>query len=235
MKDIFDEIEEADIGDVFESVDAEDSSIDNLKSHLNDVLLKFDDKERKKDREAIKKEFAETLKREIAKIKPIQNTIQNVIEKTIETRVVEPRYIEPKVIKAPPAPPQVIKEVRVEVQKPDQKQAQEIEDLKKKILELAAKLEESSKNQTPFNGMGFRTGKIIPSLSQQGGKYLTNDGSKLRWATVSAQGGGSSPDAYTVSNLTTVRTFDADSTSIDELADVLGSLIVSLQGAGIIQ
>lgn len=44
-----------------------------------------------------------------------------------------------------------------------------------------------------------------------------------------------SNDSYSVSNLTTLRTYDAASVSLDELARVLGSLIDSLQGTGIIQ
>lgn len=40
------------------------------------------------------------------------------------------------------------------------------------------------------------------------------------------------PPAYTISNLTIDRTFDADSTSTAELADVLGTLIADLQQSG---
>jgi len=40
--------------------------------------------------------------------------------------------------------------------------------------------------------------------------------------------------AYTPTNVTTDRSFDANATSIDELADVLGTLIVDLQATGLI-
>lgn len=40
---------------------------------------------------------------------------------------------------------------------------------------------------------------------------------------------------YTVTNAATDRTYDANATTTDELADVLGSLIADLQAAGIIQ
>ena len=40
--------------------------------------------------------------------------------------------------------------------------------------------------------------------------------------------------AYTPSNVTTDRTYDADSTSVEELADVLGTLIADLQTANIL-
>lgn len=42
------------------------------------------------------------------------------------------------------------------------------------------------------------------------------------------------PETYSVSNVTTDRTYDANSTSIDELADVLGSLIADLRARGIV-
>jgi hypothetical protein len=44
----------------------------------------------------------------------------------------------------------------------------------------------------------------------------------------------SSPGAYSVSNVTTDRTYDADSTTLDELADILGTLLADLQALGII-
>jgi hypothetical protein len=44
--------------------------------------------------------------------------------------------------------------------------------------------------------------------------------------------GATSP--YTVSNRTPDRTYDCNATTVDELADVLGSLIVDLQSRGLI-
>jgi hypothetical protein len=42
------------------------------------------------------------------------------------------------------------------------------------------------------------------------------------------------PNVYTATNVTTDRTFDADSTSTDELADVLGTVIADLQAKGVL-
>ena len=42
------------------------------------------------------------------------------------------------------------------------------------------------------------------------------------------------PAAYTPTNVSTDRAYDADVTSVDELADVLGTLIADLQVAGVI-
>jgi hypothetical protein len=42
------------------------------------------------------------------------------------------------------------------------------------------------------------------------------------------------PSAYTPSNVTTDRSYDANSTSVDEIADVLGTLIADLQSLGLI-
>lgn len=44
-----------------------------------------------------------------------------------------------------------------------------------------------------------------------------------------------SPADYTVTNVTTDRTYDANSTTIDELADVLGTLIADLTSLGLLQ
>lgn len=41
-------------------------------------------------------------------------------------------------------------------------------------------------------------------------------------------------ETYTVTNVTTDRTYDADSSSVDELADVVGTLITDLKTVGII-
>jgi hypothetical protein len=43
------------------------------------------------------------------------------------------------------------------------------------------------------------------------------------------------PSAYTVTNGTTDRSFDADATSLDEIADVLGTLINDLKTIGLLQ
>lgn len=40
-------------------------------------------------------------------------------------------------------------------------------------------------------------------------------------------------DAYSPSNVTTTRSFDADSTSVAELADVVGTLIQDMQKRGV--
>jgi hypothetical protein len=42
------------------------------------------------------------------------------------------------------------------------------------------------------------------------------------------------PAAYTVTNGVADRAFDANSTTIDELADVLGTLIGDLQSLGLV-
>lgn len=43
-----------------------------------------------------------------------------------------------------------------------------------------------------------------------------------------------SQPTYTVSNVTTDRTYDANSTSLDEIADVLGTLIADLRATGVL-
>ncbi|HEX7103950.1 MAG TPA: hypothetical protein VF201_15000 [Nitrolancea sp.] len=47
-------------------------------------------------------------------------------------------------------------------------------------------------------------------------------------------GGIRSASAYTVTNLTSDRSFDADTVAIAELADVVGTLIADLKASGIL-
>lgn len=49
------------------------------------------------------------------------------------------------------------------------------------------------------------------------------------------QSPASRPSAYTTSNVTTDRSYDADVTSVDEIADVLGTLIADLKNLGLLQ
>ena len=42
------------------------------------------------------------------------------------------------------------------------------------------------------------------------------------------------PPAYTPTNVTTDRSYDANSTTVNELADVLGTLIADLQSLGVV-
>jgi len=102
-----------------ESIDLdanEKESIDDLKSTLSNIQKQITEKEKKRE-ETNKKLTAEIknfIQSEVAKVQ----ITQEVVEKTIETRVEQkPIHIEPRIIQAPPPPPQIIKEVRVEIQK----------------------------------------------------------------------------------------------------------------------
>lgn len=75
----------------------------------------------------------------------------------------------------------------------------------------------------------------IANQTGNGGKVLSTDGNITKWITASSSSGSVSTDVYTPTNVITTRSFDANNTSLDQLADVLGSLIASLQSAGIIQ
>lgn len=231
MTDIFDKI----APDIFDSLEAEDSSVEKLKSQLSDVLGQFDDKTRKKEHAKLKAEFEKTLKEEISKIKPVQHVVERVIEKQVKP---VPVHLEPRIIQAPPAPPQIIrqvKEIRVEVPKPDTRKLVEEKDLKG-FKETIANLEQeikSLKEVLPFLHGGSGVIGIPPPEGSPDNNVLTVSGGKAVWKKSSS--GGSSSDAYTPTNVVTDRSYDASSTTLNEIANVLGSLIASLQGAGIIQ
>ena len=157
--------------------------------------------------------------------KPLNETdVMAMVQGAID-QIPKPKAIEKIVEK------QIIKEVK------DTKQYVEmkvVEELKKQIEELKNELKKNN-SAYPMQGWGFRTGKIIPSLSGNQGKYLRVSGNKIVWDTVTASGGGSSSDVYTTNNVTTTRTLDPTTSTIDDLYNFVGSLIQSLQGAGIVQ
>jgi phage baseplate assembly protein gpV len=61
---------------------------------------------------------------------------------------------------------------------------------------------------------------------------LNHDGSNIGFFGVAPAARAA---AYTVSNLTTDRTYDCNATTVNELADVLGTLIADLTTYGLLQ
>jgi len=128
----------------------------------------------------------------------------------------------------------------VEVQKPipptkDYADLAQIEELRKEIEELKKIIEDLKKvpvSRPQFVG-SIGAGGRFPRMAGHTGEFLSTDGNMAYWTPQTA--GGTSSEVYTTSNVTTHRDLNADSTSLNQLADVLASLIVDLQGAGILQ
>lgn len=243
VNDIFDLV--ANEPDVFDDAEStEDLAIQSIKEQLDTVLKKFDEQKRKKENLKITQEIKDFIREQVSKIKPVQN----VIEKTFETTVVEPKivHVQPRIIEAPPAPPpppQIIKEVRVEVpveKKDTRKYVEESKylDLLVKVSKLENQLKETQRMAESPIVMPGGSGVIgIPAPEPKPAGYVltVNSNGKAEWKASTGGGGGTSSDIYTPTNVTTDRSFDATNTSLDEISNVLGSLIASLQGAGIIQ
>lgn len=64
------------------------------------------------------------------------------------------------------------------------------------------------------------------------GRFSANHGSEVLVALNQLL--PESPAAYTPTNVTTDRAFDADTVAVAELADIVGTLIADLQARGII-
>lgn len=77
----------------------------------------------------------------------------------------------------------------------------------------------------------YVNGKISTSDELEVNGALNHDGTTVGFYGVTPVARSS---AYTPTNVTTDRSYDANATTIDELADVLGSLIVDLQSVGLI-
>src|SRR5438477_8620661 len=94
----------------------------------------------------------------------------------------------------------------------------ELEDLRKELQTLMDKFERL-KEIIPLMGGSGVIG--IPNPEGNNGKVLQVVSNQAKWQT--ASGGGSSPSVYTPTNVVTDRSYDATNTSIDEIANVLGS------------
>lgn len=224
----FEVLSEFDSKKPFQPVEAEEETIGNLTSKLSEILQKYDEKARKKERQEIKEEFASNLKRELSRIK--QNVIQNVVERTVQIQV--PVVVPPKNVK------EVIREVRIEAPKDtrklvEQKQLQEINQELRAEIESLKTLAEELKRAVLFSSMGGSGVIGIPPPEGNPENYvLSIVQGRAKWK---AGSGSSSSDVYTTSNVTTTRALNPTTSSIDALYNVVASLIVSLQGAGIIQ
>lgn len=230
-EDIFDIIQ-PDKLDILDEIEAEDSAVENLKEQVGKLLEQFDAKDRKREQRALTDDVKEFIKSEISKIKPKQNFIENVIERTIQTKVIEPKvfHVEPKVIESPP---QIIKEVRVEVQTEKKDKTKYVEeskylDLLTRFSKLEKKLEETQRmaeNPIIVGGSGVIG---IPAPEPNPDNYvLTVVQGKAKWKAATG-GGGASISGYTVNDTTTLKNLTADA-SIDEIRQVLGSLLTDLQ------
>lgn len=234
VNDIFDRIaDEEESVDVFDEVDQEDSSIDNIKNVVNDLLSQFDDQQRKKENRKITEQVKALLKEEIAKIKPVQKVIEKTLEKETVRNVQVPVHVEPKIIQAPPAPPQIIKEVRVEVQKEKPidlsgyAENRTVNELKTEIADLKLKLKNLAEMLPMIGGSGVIG--IPPPEGNPDAYVLTIDSGKAKWK-VATGSGGLTPGTFTITNNIEKYSFDATTSDIDTLYQVLATLIRKLQG-----
>lgn len=218
---------------------AEDDTgeVDSIKSTLSEIQKKLSEKEAK--REEFNKRLTSEIKAFIqAEVAKVQIT-QEVVEKTIETRIQEkPIHIQPRIIQAPPAPPappQIIKEIRVEipVEKKDTTKYAELssfQDLLVKISKLENQLKETRRMaEAPIVMGGPGVIGIPPPEPKPVGYVLTiNDKNKAEWKVSS--GGGLTAGTFTISNNAPNYTFDPTTSTVDALYQVVATLIRKLQG-----
>lgn len=167
----------------------------------------------------------ELIKEEIEKLKPQERIIERVIEKKVIHPV--PVHLEPKVIEKPAPPPQIVKEVRVEVQKPDTRKLVEqpaIDEMKKEIESLKKELKETKEMADRPLIIHGSTGNIpSPDPNPVGHVLTVNDHHKAEWKASAGLSG------FTVNNPNELTVFDVNSFTPDELARVVGTIITRLQ------
>lgn len=225
VKDIFDELSPD--KDPFDEIKStEETSIDKIRTDFMGLLEKYDTKDRKMGNAELTARVERLVKSELAKVKPVQNVIERHVPVHLEPRVIERTM-----------PAQIIRETRVEVPAKDTRKLVEqktIDELNAKIAELTKEIELTKGIAGSFGGSGVIG--IPPPEGNPEDYVLTISKGRATWKVATGgSGGGTSPDAYTPTNVATTRTYDATNTSLDELSSVVGSLIASLQGAGIIQ
>lgn len=157
------------------------------------------------------------IRKEIAKI-PVGKIIARVMERELEKQEAANGLIKASVSR--------------EIQKAKGEVKNEIAALKKEETEALEKIR--AKYSDLKNGLlsqpAYQFGGFAPpNPLNHTGEFLKNtDGTwqGLQWA---AGGGGASLSGYTVTNPNPLKTFDVSTTSIDELARVVGSIIDDLQ------
>jgi hypothetical protein len=107
----------------------------------------------------------------------------------------------------------------------------EIDDLKKEHAETKRMAETPMFIPSGPGGSGVIG--IPPPEAASAAQVLTvvntSDGKKARWAAATGGAGGSSLSGFTVSNGGSTLTYDAQNTSLDELASVVAQIIDQLQ------
>lgn len=103
-----------------------------------------------------------------------------------------------------------------------------INDLQEEIKKSEEKLRSYVISSIPIPGGPGVIG-IPPPEAASESEVLTVVNKKAKWKAVSGSGGLTS-GTYSVSNPTSDRTFDADNTTLDELADVVATIISDLGG-----
>lgn len=141
-----------------------------------------------------------------------------------------------EIAKIPKSQPQIINKIveRVEI-KEEKKEDPRIKDLQDTIKKLEKRLEDVSDRADrpiviPSPGGSGVIGIPPPEAASVNQVLTVNSDKKAQWKTATGGSGGLTAGTYSVSNPTDVRTFDANDTSLDEIADVLGTLISDLGG-----
>lgn len=161
----------------------------------------------------VDKELTPAIKSYVKASLPKQLTAEQISELVISQITKHPPQIIKKTIKQ-----EIIKPIETirETIKEDGKLKKQLDDLKEELNLL---------RQAFLVGGSGVIG--LPTLEGNNGKILQVVNNRPTWATSSS---GGLSQTYTVSNVTTTRTFDASNTSLNELANVLGTLIADLKG-----
>ena len=194
-----------------------ESLVDSEEKNEELILQQKVAEEMKAFKSKLVEELTLFLKKEITKIKPNTRVIERVIQSPkMEVIKPEPQKVIEKTI---------VREKQIDVSK--------FVDISK--LEELKKLIDGLKEQIRKEPDVKVVGDMLPNYSGSSGKVLSNDGNQLKWVTAASGSASGSSEVYSVSNVTTRRTLDADDTSLDELSDLVCTLIQDFQAVGLVQ
>ncbi len=168
--DLFDELAEPDQMD----------QIDDLKKDISKIVERMQVRKSKKN--IILSALQGLVKAEVAKLAP-PKIIERQIEQVIKHEQI-PVYLEPKIVKEKAAPPQIIKETRVEVQveKKDTNvyaHQKTVDALEKKISDIESALQRTHEVMGSLGGSGVIG---IPAPEGNNSKVLTVSGNRAIWS-----------------------------------------------------
>lgn len=190
------------------------SIFDELEDVFDDIELDTEDKV------IFSPEMAKLIREEISKL-PIGKIVSKVVARAVTEEIERQNVVKSNLSKE-------IRESKDEIKKESARVAAAISELNEKFRKKYDDLKNGIINQPKYEFGGYAPPNPVNSSNNT---VLTNtngtwDG--IRW--IPSSGGGLAPGTFTVTNNTPAYTFDSTNSSLDEISQILATLVRKLQG-----